>query len=114
MTTFTTFGKGDPMQGTILPSLWAKLEEQVGIIASSVPCLKNPIERLFNKEHQIKRPSFFADLSLPAVPKDSDDQGIAIGSQIKEYVRVDSAALASTSNVNISAQGYRSETWEAV
>jgi hypothetical protein len=119
MTTFTTFGKGDPMQGTILPSLWAKLEEQVGIIASSLPCLKNPIERLLNstgilKEHQLKRPSFVADLSLPAVPKDSDEQDSAVGSLIKEDIRVDSAAVASTSNVNISAQEHRSKTLQAV
>ncbi|EAT81286.1 hypothetical protein HBH56_131940 [Parastagonospora nodorum] len=119
MTTFTTFGKGDPMQGTILPSLWAKLEEQVGIIASSLPCLKNPIERLLKstgilKEHQLKRPSFVADLSLPAVPKDSDEQDSSVGSLINEDIRVDSAAVASTSNVNISAQGHRSKTLQAV
>lgn len=119
MTTFTTFGKGDPMQATILPSLWAKLEEQVGIIASSLPCLKSPIERLLNnmgvlKEHQLKRPSFVADLSLPVVPKDSDEQDSAIESHVKQDIRVDSAAVASTSNINTSAQGHRSETWQAV
>ncbi|KAL6708863.1 hypothetical protein ACN47E_002270 [Coniothyrium glycines] len=63
MTTFTSFGKGDLMQDTIKPSLWAKLEEQVGIIASSLPCLKSPVESLLKRcgvlrEHQLTQPSF--------------------------------------------------------
>jgi hypothetical protein len=117
MTTFIKFGQGDPMQGTIMPSLWAKLEEQVGIIASSLPCLKNPAEILLRKlgllkEHQLKRPSFVADLSLPVVPKGSHEQDSDAGLGDKKDIRVDSAAVGSTSNV--STQGYRGETWQVV
>ncbi|KAH7394486.1 hypothetical protein BKA66DRAFT_410867 [Pyrenochaeta sp. MPI-SDFR-AT-0127] len=98
MTTFTTFGQGDVMQATIMPSLWAKLEEQVGIIASSVPCLKGPAETLLMKfgllkEHHLTRPSFVGDVSLPTV-KEQDDRSSGDGSSRKGNVRIDSVAVA--------------------
>jgi hypothetical protein len=43
-------GEGDVMQATIMPSLWAKLEEQVGLIATSLPCLKGPVELPLEKD----------------------------------------------------------------
>ncbi|KAF2277766.1 uncharacterized protein EI97DRAFT_449213 [Westerdykella ornata] len=63
MTTFKNFGTGDPMQATIPPSMYAKLEEVVGIIASSLPCLKAPVQNLLKKlgvlqTRQLSRPSF--------------------------------------------------------
>jgi hypothetical protein len=109
MTTFNTFGEGDPMQATIMPSLWAKLEEEVGIIASSLPCLKSPVETLLKKmgilnEHQLTRPSFVADLSMPGMPQAQYESSSDVGSTAKRDVRVDSAAVTpgnSTSNVHI-------------
>lgn len=98
MTTFRAFGKGDVMQDTIMPSLWAKLEEQVGIIVSSLPCLKNPVENFLVrlgilKEHQLTRPSFVGDVSLPTV-KDQDDGSSRDGSSRKDKIRIDSVAVA--------------------
>jgi hypothetical protein len=120
MTTFKAFGKGDPMQATIMPSLWAKLEEQVGIIATSAPCLKNPVERLLKsmgvlKEHQLSRPSFVADMSLPGMPKDHDEQSSDAGSSPKRNIRIDSAAVPpSNSRSNGSSQGQNGDPWQAV
>jgi len=37
---------GDPLSTTVEVSLWCKLEEQVGIIAACLPCVKAPMERL--------------------------------------------------------------------
>lgn len=45
-TTAKSFGNDDPRQGTTNPSLWAKLEEQICIIAVSASALKNHAERL--------------------------------------------------------------------
>lgn len=99
MSTFTNFGKGDLMQATIMPSLWAKLEEQVGIIASSLPCLKGPAERLLRKsglikEHQLTRPSFVANspVSIPTW-KDQEERTSHDAQSGKGDVRVDSAAV---------------------
>jgi hypothetical protein len=111
MTTFNDFGKGDPMQGTILPSMWAKLEEQVGIIASSAPALKSPVEQLLKKmgilkEHQLSRPSFVADLSLPGM----DTQTTGATSSVKKDIRVDSVAVAlGNSSSNTSLQKSKGE-----
>jgi hypothetical protein len=49
MTTFTSVNLGDPLSATVKPSLWAKLEELVGIIAACVPCLKSPIENALRR-----------------------------------------------------------------
>jgi hypothetical protein len=120
MTTFSTFGKGDLMQATIMPSMWAKLEEQVGIIATSLPCLKNPVEQLLKsmgvlKEHQLARPSFVADLSMPGMPKGPDEQSSGADSITKKDIRVDSVAVGpGNSTSNVSTQGHQGETWQAV
>ncbi|CAN9399985.1 unnamed protein product [Alternaria alternata] len=78
MTTFTSFGQGDVMQATIVPSMWAKLEEEIGIIATSLPWLKSPAENWLKKmgilkEHQLTKPSFVADMSLPTVKDNVED-----------------------------------------
>ena len=104
MTTFNSFGKGDVMQATIVPSLWAKLEEQVGIIATSLPWLKSPVERWLKKvgllkEHQLTKPSFVADMSLPAVKDVGDESGsrdAESAQATKENSRVDSTAILGT------------------
>jgi hypothetical protein len=46
MTTYPRFGKGDPMQESVEPCMYTKVEELVGIIASCLPTLKAPVERL--------------------------------------------------------------------
>jgi hypothetical protein len=40
---------GDMLASTVKLSLWCKLEEQVGIIAACLPCLKASIERLLHR-----------------------------------------------------------------
>lgn len=110
MSTFASFGRGDVMQATIVPSLWAKLEEQVGIIATSLPWLKSPVENWLKKmgllkEHQITKPSFVADMSLPAIKDDGEDSsnGDAESARItKENIRVDSAAVLGTKGSSLS------------
>ncbi|KAF2820351.1 hypothetical protein CC86DRAFT_119975 [Ophiobolus disseminans] len=110
MTTFKAFGKGDPMQGTIMPSMWAKLEEQTGIIASSAPSLKGPVEQLLKKmgilkEHQLSRPSFVADMSLPGM--DIHTNTSDANSSVKKDLRIDSVAVAlgnSTSDTSLPKQ----------
>jgi hypothetical protein len=130
MTIFTNFGKGDMMQATIMPSLWAKLEEQVGIIASSLPCLKNPAENLLRKigilkEHQLTRPSFIddANLSMPTVVKDPDERSSGDAESGKGNVRVDSAAVTlgnTRSDASSGSQGQsriatqKDITWQAI
>lgn len=112
MTTFNNFGKGDPMQSTIKPSMWAKLEEQVGIIASSAPALKSPVEQLLKKmgilkEHQLSRPSFVADLSLPGMDTATHHGGIESN---KTDVRYDSTAVTlGNSSSNTSLQKAKGE-----
>jgi hypothetical protein len=120
MTTFTTFGQGDPMQGTIMPSMWAKVEEQVGIIASSAPCLKSPMETMLKKlgilkEHQLARPSFVADLSMPGMPHEQPERTSDADSNPKKEIRVDSLAVRSgTSASSNDTQGNRGGSWHAV
>ncbi|PGH15611.1 hypothetical protein AJ80_05475 [Polytolypa hystricis UAMH7299] len=57
MTTFTTNGTGDPMSATVWPSMLAKLEEVVGIIAACMPCLKGPAERALHHLGFLSAPS---------------------------------------------------------
>lgn len=120
MTTFTTFGQGDPMQGTIMPSMWAKVEEQVGIIASSAPCLKSPVETLLKKlgilkPHQLTRPSFVSDLSMPGMPQEQPERASDAESDPKKEIRVDSlAVLSGTSASSNDTPGDRGQTWHAV
>jgi len=64
MTTFNDVGLGDQLYDSIKPSLYAKLEEQVGIIAACAPCLKAPVERLLRRvgvlseRDPLSKPSF--------------------------------------------------------
>lgn len=109
LSTFSNFGKGDIMQATMNPSMWAKLEEQVGIIASSAPCLKGPVELCLRKlgilkEHQLTRPSVVmtGTTGMPTW-KDrnqqihtDDDSNVEGG---KGNVRIDSAAVNKDSNM---------------
>ncbi|KAJ4366233.1 hypothetical protein N0V83_007869 [Neocucurbitaria cava] len=122
MTTFTSFGKGDPMQATIMPSLWAKLEEEVGIIATSLPCLKRPAENLMKKmgllkEHELTRPSFVAEvgMSLPTI-KEQDARSSADDSlKMKGNTRVDSVAVAlGNTKSSSSSEGAKDKAWQAV
>lgn len=120
MTTFNDFGKGDPMQDTMKPSVFAKLEEVVGIIACSLPCLKSPAEQLLKKfgilkEHQLTKPSFV--ISLPDMQEDADQRSSSDGSlpSGKDAVRVDSVAFKpGSANSNSLQQGNRKDNWEAV
>ncbi|CAN9375299.1 unnamed protein product [Alternaria alternata] len=131
MTTFTSFGQGDVMQATIVPSMWAKLEEEIGIIATSLPWLKSPAENWLKKmgilkEHQLTKPSFVADMSLPTVKDnvedmnndddDDDDDDDADSAKVKGNVRVDSLATAlGTKGSNSSLpKDPNSNTWQAV
>jgi hypothetical protein len=120
MTTFTTFGQGDVMQATIMPSLWAKLEEEIGIIASSLPWLKSPAENWLKKmgilkEHQLTKPSFVADMSLPTVNDDSDSRD-ADSAKVQGNVRVDSVATALGSKGSNSTlpKDPNKDAWQAV
>ena len=83
MTTFNDFGKGDVMQATIKPSMLARLEEIVGIIACSLACLRSPIEKLLRrlgivKEHHLTTPSFVNAMSLPGIGDQRDDSGYGV------------------------------------
>ena len=40
---------GDPLSATVKLSLWNKLEEQLGLIAACVPCLKAQMEHLLHQ-----------------------------------------------------------------
>jgi hypothetical protein len=98
MTTFNDFGKGDPMQATIRPSMYAKLEEVIIIIVSSLPCLKQPAEQALRKlgilkEHQLTRPSFVNSISIPDIGKDGSDSNGSLQGAKNDY-RIDSVALA--------------------
>ncbi|OAG05941.1 uncharacterized protein CC84DRAFT_1063901, partial [Paraphaeosphaeria sporulosa] len=72
LTTFLSFGTGDALQATMVPSVYAILENIVGIIACSLPALKSPAERALKrlgilKEHQLTRPSFVNTVTLSTV-----------------------------------------------
>ncbi|KAH9880670.1 hypothetical protein IAQ61_000964 [Plenodomus lingam] len=121
VSTFTDFGKGDIMQGTIVPSVYAKVEEQVGIIASSLPCLKGPAQSLLKKlgllkEHHLTTPSFVGDFSLPGTRKDTARSSSNDTLNTKGKVRVDSVAVALGNNAgsNLAQQGYGSNIRLAV
>ncbi|KAF2713930.1 hypothetical protein K504DRAFT_530833 [Pleomassaria siparia CBS 279.74] len=124
MTTFNDFGKGDPMQATIKSSMLAKIEEQAGIIAACLPCLKSSVEQLLKKlgilkEHQLTRPSFVNTLPMAEFSKEDDgkttrDQSITSG---KGGIRVDSVSLlagGSTGSLPGRSQGRKKDGWEEV
>lgn len=126
MSTFTSFGEGDVMQATIVPSLWAKLEEEVGIIATSLPWLKSPVENWLKKmgllkEHQLTKPSCVADMSLPTVKDDVDDRNSDAGADstkatAKGNVRVDSVAhaLGTKGSNSTLPKDQHNQSWHAV
>jgi hypothetical protein len=126
MTTFADFGKGDPMQATIAPSMYAKLEEVVGIIASCLPPLKAPIEQLLKKmgifkEHQLTRPSFVNTVPMGTIHDKQEDQrssGEGSGSipAGKDEIRIDSVSVkpGSSESANQAPQGQRKENWDMV
>ncbi|CAO2657949.1 Nn.00g072090.m01.CDS01 [Neocucurbitaria sp. VM-36] len=122
MTTFTNFGKGDPMQATIMPSLWAKLEEEVGIIATSLPWLKRPAENLLKKmgllkEHQLTRPSFVGEVgsSRPSMTELEERSSGDDSSNGKGNMRVDSVAVAlGNTKSNASSEGSKDKAWQPV
>lgn len=128
MTTFPDFGKGDPLQATMKPSTFAKLEEQVGIIACSLPCLKQPAEQLLRKlgllkEHQLTRPSFVNTVQMQTQNKEveADQRSGSDGSAPsgKDAVRVDSVAFKpgsanSAKRNQTQMEGPSKEGWQAV
>ncbi|KAJ4322419.1 hypothetical protein N0V94_002406 [Neodidymelliopsis sp. IMI 364377] len=110
MTTFNDFGKGDVMQATIKPSMLARLEEIVGVIACSLACLKGPVERILRKlglakDHNLTTPSFVNAMSLPGiVDDDRDDSGYGVSG--KDSVRIgDGSATPGSSGHNVAEQG---------
>jgi len=72
-TTFHTHGVGDPLRTSLDATLFAKLEEEVGIIAACMPCLKHPAEELLRRvgvlgeQHflGVSRPSFMVSRRDP-------------------------------------------------
>ncbi|EPE32010.1 hypothetical protein GLAREA_12092 [Glarea lozoyensis ATCC 20868] len=74
MSTFPGIYKGDVLQGQMLASLLAKLEEQIGIICACLPTLKGPAERLLirlgvlSHELRFSRPSFVMSARRQATP----------------------------------------------
>ncbi|KAF2111947.1 hypothetical protein BDV96DRAFT_498380 [Lophiotrema nucula] len=120
MTTFPNFGKGDPMQATVAPSTYAKLEEIVGIIASSLPALKQPVEKLlkrynlFDTRFHNTRPSFVGDqpVSLPQMPREQDQRssGEASSQGVKDKIRIDSVSVlpgSSSSKLDGRKEGFQ-------
>ncbi|KAF2622992.1 hypothetical protein BU25DRAFT_442841 [Macroventuria anomochaeta] len=93
MTTFNDFGKGDVMQATIKPSMLARLEEIVGIIACSLACLKSTVDKVLKKlgilkEHDLTTPSFVNAMSLPSIGDQREDSGYGVsgkGSVVVEH-----------------------------
>jgi len=84
MTTFHGLGDGDVMQATVRPSMLARLEEIVGIIACSLPCLKSPLENELKRLGVMKQ----RDLTTPRrtntfrswrFSKQRDDSGYGTG-----------------------------------
>jgi len=57
MTTFNSFGTGDPLRDSVTGSLYAELELWLGIIAACLPTLKAPVERLLRKHGLVSGPS---------------------------------------------------------
>ncbi|KAH7112536.1 hypothetical protein B0J11DRAFT_498144 [Dendryphion nanum] len=123
MTTFNDFGKGDPLQATIKPSMLAKVEEQTGILASCLPCLKSPAQNLLKKfgvlqSHQLTRPSFVNTVSLPNMnaPKDHDQRSSGEGSvPQKDDIRVDSVSVKpGSSDSNSNPKPSQKQGWSAV
>jgi hypothetical protein len=98
MSTFSSFGAGDALQATIVPSTYAILENIVGIIACSLPGLKSPAESLLKKmgilkEHQLTCPSFVNTVQLSTAVDHGVDDRSGSSRSGKEVIRIDSVAL---------------------
>ncbi|KAF9730904.1 integral membrane family protein [Paraphaeosphaeria minitans] len=98
MSTFLNFGAGDALQATMVPSVYAILENMVGIIACSLPALKSPAESVLKrmgilKEHQLTRPSFVNSVNLSTVRDHGvDDRS---GSQVSSQPSKDDIRFSS-------------------
>jgi hypothetical protein len=126
MTTFNSFGTGDPMQATIPPSMYAKLEEIVGITASCLPPLKAPVENLLRKfgivkEHELSRPSFVNTAMSPVErPHEHNNRSSSDGSfpTLKDEIRIDSVSVkpgsANSAAQSGSGTSPRNEKWDHV
>lgn len=129
MTTFTTFGSGDPMQATILPSMYAKMEEIIGIIATSLPCLKQPLQLWLHKigvlhTNPLSRPSFVNTVPTPDTPEMRDQRSSSEGyypGQLMAEKRGESVSVkpgsANSNGANsngVEKTASRKEPWESV
>jgi len=80
LTTYPSWGKGDPMQDMVKPCAYTKIEELVGIIASCLPTLKAPAERVLRRAGVLTtrfrdtRPSFVRSIEM-APHRLSEDHG---------------------------------------
>ncbi|KAH6715137.1 hypothetical protein BKA61DRAFT_721895, partial [Leptodontidium sp. MPI-SDFR-AT-0119] len=82
MTTFHGAFLGDPLSSTVMGSLWAKLEEQVGITAACIPCLKAPAERFLRRVGILAtRLGQSAELPSFVVPKSRNFATLRVGSE---------------------------------
>jgi hypothetical protein len=97
MSAFPSVYRGDPLQGTVISSLLAKLEEQVGIICACLPTLKGPAERLLIRigvfssgfQHTMTRPSFVLSTrnrNAPAAPKSNQVDADLVSTADTEFV----------------------------
>lgn len=100
MSTFLSFGAGDALQATMVPSVYAILENIVGIIACSLPALKAPAESILKrlgvlKEHQLTRPSVVNTVHLSSVIDHGveDRFGSQGSSQPGKDIRIDYVAF---------------------
>lgn len=101
MSTFLIFGSGDALQATIVPSVYAVLENLVGIIACSLPALKSPSERALKrlgilKEHELTRPSFVNTINPSTVMEHGDNDRTGSQGSLqpgKDRIRFDSVAF---------------------
>ena len=116
--------KGDPLQATILPSIYAKLEETIGIIACSAPCLKAPTERMLRRvgilsEHQLTEPSFINSAPISPMEKEMESNPCntndSSGPSGKDTIRFDSVTVkpGSSSSVPLDSS-VRQQGWDAV
>ncbi|KAF2017477.1 hypothetical protein BU24DRAFT_151676 [Aaosphaeria arxii CBS 175.79] len=123
MTTFNDFGKGDPNQETIKPSMLTKLEELVGIIAVCLPSLKSPAQNVlkkagFLKSHELTRPSFVNTIPLSerhnmgGREEDQNSDG-ADSLPPKDDIRVDSVNVKPGS-ADSATRNQRKDAWQLV
>ncbi|KAF2180388.1 hypothetical protein K469DRAFT_741204 [Zopfia rhizophila CBS 207.26] len=122
MTTFEDVGAyGDLLQGNVKASMWAKLEEEAGIIAACMPCLKSVAERclhrlgIFSTRVSDTKPSFVQSVSLHNVsPEDQITVAGGVEDGGKMDVRVDSMGVGAVSTVRGNRAGKPCEHVEGV